>query len=379
MIPYGRQEIDDDDIAAVVEVLRSDFLTTGPSVEKFERSLSELTSAEHVVCCSSGTSALHLAALTLGIGPGDAVVVPSVTFLATANAVRYTGAEVIFCDVNPNTGLMSLENLEAAIKQNPTSNVKAVFPVHLNGQCVDLAAIKTFTDGIGLKIVADACHAIGGHTNGHPVGAGKFEDVSTFSFHPVKTVTAGEGGCLMTNNSSLAALARKIRSHGMELSPDHGPWAYEMRQIGYNYRITDIQCALGISQLRKLSRFVARRSELVKLYEDLLEPISSEVAYIKQQQHCNAARHLFPVLIDFKSMKITRANLMSALKDRGIGSQVHYIPVHTQPYYKTRYGVINLPGANDYYNRALSLPMFPSMKNDDVFFVVQTLKQILGL
>lgn len=377
MIPYGRQQIDDDDVAAVLGVLKSDFLTTGPLIEQFEDALSELTSAKYVVCCSSGTSALHLASLALNIGPGDAVVIPSITFLATANSIRYTGAEVVFCDVDPNTGLINTGDIEVAVNRNPKLNIKAVYPVHLNGQCVDLQAIKSFTDTLGAKIVADACHAIGGEANGYPVGACQFEDISTFSFHPVKTVTAGEGGCLMTNQESLAKVAKKLRSHGMEPKPKIGPWAYEMRQLGYNYRMTDIQCALGISQLKKLSKFVSRRNELVKLYEHLLEPVFDRISPIHNVKEFGVARHLFPVLIDFKSSKLSRGALMEKLKEKGVGTQVHYAPVHTQPYYRERYGKLKLPGAETYYSKVLSLPLFPAMTNDDVCFVVQTLREAL--
>lgn len=377
MIPYGRQTIDEDDIGAVVDVLRQDFLTTGPNVKAFEDALSELTTASEVISCSNATTALHLASHALGLGPGDAAIVPTVTFLATANAIRYTGADVIFCDVDPDTGLMTSAHLKDALSRNTDRNVKAVYPVHLTGQCVDLKEIREVADQHGLKIVADSCHAIGGEVNGYPVGACKYEDITTFSFHPVKTIATGEGGCLITNDEGIATYVRKMRSHGMQPNPDEGPWAYEMNELGYNYRITDIQCALGLSQLKKLPAFAERRRALVEQYDRLLDGMP-HLTLVKTLPQSDAVRHLYSVLIDFEAAGISRAALMQALKSKGVGTQVHYIPVHTQPYYRDLYGNISLPGSEKYYSRTLSLPLYPALTDQDVETVAECLKEILG-
>lgn len=377
MIPYGRQKIDEDDIAAVTEVLRQDFLTTGPKVEEFENALSKLTTAKHVISCSSATTALHLASMSLGLGPGDAVIVPSITFLATANSIRYTGADVIFCDVDPDTGLMTKENLEDSLSRANQNKIKAVYPVHLTGQCVDLSAIRKVADKNDLKIVADSCHAIGGLVNGHPVGACHYEDISTFSFHPVKTIASGEGGCVITNDDHLAEHIKKLRSHGMQPNPEEGPWAYTMDELGYNYRITDIQCALGLSQLQKLGEFAKRRREIVKRYDELLLGINN-LETVKTLSHSDAVRHLYSVLIDFDQAGISRAEFMLKLREKGIGSQVHYIPVHKQPYYEKLYGNLKLPGAEQYYRKTLSLPLYPGLTDEDINKVVASVKELLG-
>lgn len=378
MISYGQQTIDDDDIAAVVDVLKGKYLTTGPKVRAFEEGLASLTGAKHVIACANATTALHLATIALGIGPGDAVIVPSITFLATANSVRFAGADIIFSDVDPNTGLMSKTHLQDAFSRRGSLNVKAVYPVHLTGQCVDLAALKSVADEHNIKIVADSCHAIGGHVNGYPVGACQYEDISTFSFHPVKTIACGEGGCLITNHDVIAATARKARSHGMESEPDAGPWAYTMRELGYNYRITDIQCALGLSQLKKLPRFANRRRELVAKYNELLNNIP-HLETIKTLPYGDAVRHLFSVLIDFDAAGVSRAEIMTRLKNKGIGTQVHYIPVHTQPYYTRLYGQQRLAGAEAYYSRTLSLPLYPNLTDQNLQHIAQSLRELLGV
>ena len=365
MLPYGRQQIDEDDIKAVAEALRDDFLTTGPKVAQFEEALCKFTGAKYAVVCSSGTTALHLSVLALGLKPGDAVIVPSLTFLATANAIRYSGAEVIFADVDPDTALMSADHLEDALKRCGDLRPRAVYPVHMAGQCVDMQAIKKVADHHNLKIVTDACHALG------VAGGCDYEDMSTFSFHPVKAIAMGEGGAITTNNKDYADAMRSLRSHGMVPNPEKGPWFYEMSQLGYNYRCTDFQCALGLSQLKKLPDFLHYRKLLAERYDSLL----GDIAPIKIRDH---AWHLYSVRIAFDKIGIDRATLMNALRERGIGTQVHYIPVHTQPYYQERYGDIHLPGANQYYARTLSLPLFPDMKEEDVDFVVKNLNDILS-
>jgi UDP-4-amino-4,6-dideoxy-N-acetyl-beta-L-altrosamine transaminase len=378
MLPYGRQCIEEDDISAVAEVLRSDFLTTGPKVEEFEKALCAATGARYAVACSNGTTALHLAALALELGEGDAVIVPSTTFLATANAVRYTGADVIFADVDPDTGLMGVSHLEEAISRVSGKNLKAVFPVHLAGQCADLLALRLVADKAGIKIVTDCCHAIGGSYRKSPVGACTDEDMATFSFHPVKTIAMGEGGAITTNRSDWAEKMRRLRSHGMIRRPEMGSWFYEMPELGYNYRASDIQCALGASQMKKLERFVSRRREIVDLYDRALADLAPVVLPPARADNCNPAWHLYAVRIDFEILGISRSEAMAQLMEKGIGTQVHYIPVHAQPYYRQRYGDFSLPGAESYYKRTLSLPLYPSMSDENVLYVAEELKRVVG-
>ncbi|MCK5373848.1 MAG: UDP-4-amino-4,6-dideoxy-N-acetyl-beta-L-altrosamine transaminase [Alphaproteobacteria bacterium] len=379
MIPYSRQNINEDDISAVTEVLRGDFLTTGPKIKEFEDAICEITNTKYAIACSNGTIALHLAGIAFGLKEGDAVIVPSVTFLATANAARYCGAEVMFSDVDPDSGLMQASDLEHALKRckDLGLNPRAVFPVHLTGQCVNIEEISKTAKASGLKILTDAAHAIGGELHGKPVGSCDHEDACAFSFHPVKTIATGEGGAVTTNDAKLAAKMRTLRHHSMQTTPKKGAWCYEMEELGYNYRITDIQCALGISQLKRLGNFVARRRELVALYDKLLEPLAPVLKPPPKMQYCNPGWHLYAVKIDFAAANITRQNFMAALHDKGIGTQVHYIPVHTQPYYKKRYGNIELPGAESYYEQTLSLPLYPTLRNEDIHFIVNEITKAI--
>jgi len=376
VLPYGRQCIDDDDIAAVVETLRSDFLTTGPKIAEFEAALCKATGAKESIVCSNATTGLHLAAEALGITKGDVVIVPTLTFLATANAIRYAGGDVVFADVNPQTALMESSHFEEALARCKTKP-KAVFPVHMAGNCVNLKEIKKIADRENMKIVVDAAHAIGATYDGAPVGSCKHEDMNVFSFHSVKTVAMGEGGAITTNNPDYAKTMRLLRSHGMTKTPDIGPWAYEMEDIGFNYRATDIQCALGVSQLKKLDKFTNRRREIVALYNNLLKPLSNVVQTPVQAANCNPAWHLYQISVDFKSIGMNRATLMNKLLEKGVGTQVHYIPVHSQPYYTNLYGKQSLPGAEKFYEGTLSLPLYPSLTDKEVEYVAQTLHSIL--
>lgn len=378
MIPYGKQFIDEDDIAAVTEVLRSDFLTTGPKVAEFEEKLCEVTGAQHAVACSNGTAALHLACIAAGIEKGDTVIVPSVTFLASANAARYCDADVIFSDVNPRTGLMEASHLEEALSRSNGADIKAVIPVHLTGQCADLKAIQSLCAPKGIKIIADACHAIGGELHDRPVGVCEIEDFSAFSFHPVKTIATGEGGAITTNDKEAAERMKRSRHHGMNTVPENGPWYYEMHDLGYNYRLTDIQCVLGISQLNKLEKFVSRRKEITQQYNELLRDMSAAITLPASVPYADPALHIYAIQVDFETLGISRPGLMNALKEEGILTQVHYIPVHKQPYYKNLYGKLSLKGAEQYYDKTLTLPLYPSMSDDDVVYVVNKLKQIIG-
>jgi UDP-4-amino-4,6-dideoxy-N-acetyl-beta-L-altrosamine transaminase len=395
-LPYGRQCIDEADIAAVASVLRSDFLTTGPAVAAFETRLAEVLDVPHAVACANGTAALHLACLALGLGESDAAIVPSITFLATANAPRMTGAEIVFADVDPDSGLMRREHLSEALARAEAAKlrVRAVFPVHLAGQCADLPALGELARARDIAVVEDACHALGGaYSRGEqrlaPIGTCCDADLSVFSFHPVKNVTTGEGGAVTTRDPALARRLGRLRCHGMVREPtlfqrpemafdDGGPansWYYEMPELGWNYRLSDIHAALGLSQLGKLARFVAERRRLAALYAAALAPLAPLVVPIARSPGCRSAWHLYPVLIDFAALGSSRALVMRRLHARGIGSQVHYIPVHRQPYYRDRYGLADLPGADAYYARTLSLPLFFGMTECDIGHVCDALAE----
>ncbi len=389
-LPYGRQWLDDDDLDAVRQVLESDWLTTGPAAENFEAALRSATGAEHAVVCSSGTAALHLATRALGLRPGDAVIVPALTFAAAANMARLEGLEVIFADIDPDSGLMGVKDADAALQSAPDGKrVKAVCPVHLNGQISDPQTLAEFAEIHGLAVIEDVCHALGGRYqdqqgNWHQAGDNAYAALSCFSFHPVKAIAMGEGGAVTTADAKLAHQMRQQRSHGIARGSDmrdasaDEPWQYEVQQVGLNYRASDIHCALGASQLNKLDQFIDRRRAIVNLYETLLAPLAPLVRPIARVPGCQPAWHLFVAQFDFAAIGIPRQALMEALHDRGIGSQVHYIPLHQQPYYQTRYGPQNLPGAEDYYRKSLSLPLFPKMTDGDVERVVVALKDIIA-
>ena len=395
-LPYGRQEIDEDDIAAVAAVLRGDWLTTGPAVEAFEAALAARTQAKHAVVCGSATAGLHLAMLALGLGPGDSAIVPSITFLATANAARYVGAEVVFADVDADTALLTPATLEAALPR-ATGKAKVVLPVHFGGRTADLAGIAAVAQRHGVAMVEDAAHAIGtsygpGNQPRTPIGDCRYSRMAVFSFHPVKTIAMGEGGAVTTNDPALRERLARFRTHGMTRDPAAmqnrdlafdadgrpNPWYYEMPEPGYHYRATDIHCALGLSQLKKLDRFAERRCRLLEQYRQLLVPLAPLVRLAPAPTDCEPAWHLCSVLIDFAAAGTTRARVMAALKERAVGSQVHYIPVHLQPYYRRRYGELALPGAESYYARCLSLPLFPGMADGDVGRVVEALAAAVG-
>ena len=374
---YGKQSIDDQDIKAVADVLKSDFLTTGPQIEKFEQSLSNHTQAKYAVACGNGTQALHLACLAAGLKTGDYAIIPAITFLATANAVRYCGADVIFCDVDKDTGLMNAEHLNQALSENKDKNIKAVLPVHLAGQICDMVKIHKIAKQNGLKIIEDCSHAIGSEYNNIPCGNCKYSDFSTFSFHPVKTIAMGEGGAITTNNEAAAEKMRTLRSHGMEKDGNQEIWAYNMNDLGYNYRVSDMQCALGISQMSKLNKFIKRRQEIANLYDELFKPLNPVIRTPVRVRWCDPAWHLYALRIDFKALTMDRGQMMHRLKDKNIGTQVHYIPVSSQPYYQTLYGKKHLEGAEHYYEHTLSIPLYPAMNNQDVEYVASAIKEII--
>lgn len=391
-LPYGRQEVDEDDIAAVVAVLRGDWLTTGPMVEAFEAALARRVEARQAIAVNSGTAALHLCAMALDLGPGDQVVVPAVTFLATANAVRHVGAEVTFCDVEADTALIDIDHLESLLRADTQGRIKAILPVHMAGQCADLKAIAALAEPRGIAVIEDACHALGAtDASGRPVGSGAYSRATVFSFHPVKTITTGEGGAITTNDDQLADRLRRLRSHGMIRAPElfsqthlafdadgsANPWYYEMSEPGLNYRLSDINCALGLSQLARLDHFVTRRGSLVAAYRQALAGLAPQITALPERPHGHPAWHLFVALLEFDQLGLSRAQVMRRLHAAGIGSQVHYLPLHHQPYYRHRYGPLSLPGADTYYRRCLSLPLSAGMTGEDVARVSKLLTDLV--
>lgn len=386
-LPYGRQSIGEDDVAAVATALRSDLLTTGPKVEEFENDFALATGAAHAVACNSGTAALHLAALALNLGPGDAAIVPTLTFLSTANIIRMVGADVGFADVDPDTGLVTPDALLVAVSRATGDGLrpKAALPVHLCGQVCDMSQLETVAKASGLVLIEDACHSLG-VTN---IGATEHSSAACFSTHPVKAIATGEGGVVTTIDATMAERMRRLRNHGMVRNPtefenrdlafdgtEPNPWYYEMKEIGWNYRLPDVLCALGVSQIKKLSHFWRRRAAIAGLYDRLLAPLAPTLRAVPHGDRPHGW-HLYTVLIDFEALGKTRANVMQTLRGRGIGTQVHYIPVHQQPYYRRRYGALALPGAEAFYARCLSLPIFPAMSDDDVYRVADALAAIL--
>lgn len=389
-LPYGRQCIDEADIAAVVDVLRGDFLTTGPTVDAFEAAFAAAVDAPYAIACSSGTAGLHLAMMALGIGPGDVVVVPTVTFLASANCAVYVGADVVFADIDAETGLTTVDAVSDAVTRAGRDRVKAIVAVHLNGHCVDVAGLaRAFPD---IPIVEDACHALGAATGAAKIGACAHSAIAMFSTHPVKTVATGEGGVLTTRDPDLDERMRRYRNHGMVRDPNRfldreagfdgagepNPWYYEMPEPGYNYRLSDIHAALGLSQISRLGGFVERRRTLRRLYEEELGRCGPRVRAVPTAPGCEPAWHLSVALIDFAGLEIERGTVMRRLRDAGIGTQVHYFPVHRQPYYRKHVATPGLPGADRYYSQCLSLPLFPTMDDGDVVRVVQELARAVG-
>jgi UDP-4-amino-4,6-dideoxy-N-acetyl-beta-L-altrosamine transaminase len=391
LLSYGRQMVDEDDIASVCEVLRSDWLTTGPAVESFETMLAHEVGAKHAVVCNSGTAALYLALRASSLEPGDAVIVPAITFVATASAAILAGLEVVFADVDPETGLMNTEHAAEALRRGSKQRVKAVLPVHLAGRVADAQALHAFAKERGLAVIEDACHALGTrYSNGaHRVGGCDHALAACFSFHPVKSIAMGEGGAITTNSPTVMQRVRLLRNHGMSKEPSAmvnrdlafaadgalNPWYYEVAEPSHNFRASDINCALGLSQLRKLGKFLAVRSRLMARYAARLAALSPAVRLIQASPGTESGWHLCAVLVDFERLGVERRELMARLKARGVGTQVHYIPLHKQPFYRERYGEIHLLGAEDFYRRTLTLPLFASMSETDVDRIVDALTE----
>jgi UDP-4-amino-4,6-dideoxy-N-acetyl-beta-L-altrosamine transaminase len=393
-LPYGRQSISEADIEAVVEVLRSDYLTTGPSVDRFEAELAAMVGAKDAVVVANGTAALHIAAMTQNLTANDAVIVPSITFTASANCIAFCGAQVVFADVDPATGLMTDATFDEALSalktHHPEHRFAGVIPVHYSGRPVGLDYISRVCTDHGAFVLEDACHAIGTDGPGGKTGGCAKSDMAVFSFHPVKTLTTGEGGAVTTNDPALARQLRALRSHGIERDPerfeglgfggdnDAGPWIYEMQDLGYNYRLPDLNCALGISQLKRLPHFMARREALVAGYQAALSRRNLPVHWTAPEAGTRPAFHLFAITIDFDALGTTRSAVMAGLKARGIGTQVHYIPVHRQPWWRERaLAYRELTGADQYYRTTLSLPLYADMGDEDPERVVTALEEVL--
>ena len=383
LIPYGRQSITEADIAAVVEVLRSPFLTQGPAVDAFEQAVAGKVGARHGVAVNSATSALHIACVALGLGPGDRLWTSPITFVASANCGRYCGADVDFVDIDPATGLMSVRALQSKLQQAERDGTlpKVVVPVHLTGSSCDMAAIGALAELYGFAVVEDASHAIGGHYRDDPVGNCRHSSITVFSFHPVKIITTGEGGLATTNDPVLAQRMSELRSHGLVREPERyerpaaGPWVYEQQQLGFNYRMTEIQAALGLSQLQRLDEIVAERNRQLQRYRDLLTELT--VQLLKVPEKVLSSVHLAVIRLQQATAQQHR-QVFEALRGAGIGVQLHYSPVHLQPYYRTLgFAEGQFPESEAYAISAISLPLFPSLAEADQVRVFTVLGEIL--
>lgn len=383
-LPYGRQSVSDADIAAVVDVLRSDWLTQGPAVPAFEHAVAAYCQANHAVAVSSATSALHIACLALDVAPGDRVWTSPNTFVASANCARYCGAEVDFVDIDPGTLNLCPVKLSEKLAQGRLRGrlPKVVVPVHFAGQSCDMAAIGELSREYGFRVIEDASHAIGGRYQGRPVGDCRYSDITVFSFHPVKIITTAEGGMALTQDADLARRLRQLRSHGItreaECFVQHsdGPWHYEQQALGFNYRMTDLQAALGLSQMTQLDDFVARRRALAERYAALLKglPLSLQAAHPDSE----SAFHLRVVRLQLEEIGIGRAEIAAALRQRQVLTNVHYRPVHTQPYYQTLgFAPGDFPEAERYARDTLSLPLYPALTDAQQDHVAQALREVL--
>lgn len=385
MIPYGRQDISEADIQAVVDVLRSDFLTQGPAVPAFEQAVSRYTGVQHAIAVNSATSALHIACLALGVGKGDLVWTSPITFVASANCALYCGAQVDFVDIDPRTYNLSTERLAEKLAQAEQAGClpKVVIPVHLCGQPCDMAGIYALSQRYGFKIIEDASHAIGGKYKNEPIGNCNYSDITVFSFHPVKIITTGEGGMALTDNAQLAKRMQLLRSHGitrdavdMTHAPD-GPWYYQQIDLGFNYRMTDIQAALGLSQMQRLDDFVAKRHAIARRYNELL----SNLPVLTPWQHSDSysGLHLYVIRLKLNEIHKTHRDVFEALRAAGIGVNLHYIPVYRQPYYE-RFGFKSghCLEAERYYAEAISLPMYSGLTDALQSTVVDAIAKVIS-
>ena len=384
-IPYGRQNITEADIDAVVKVLRSDWLTQGPMIDQFEQAIANYCGAQYAVAVSNATAALHLACLAIGLGPGDILWTSPNTFVASANCARYCGAEVDFVDIDSQTYNLSVRSLgnklETAAKNGTLPRV--ILPVHFAGQSCEMQAINTLAETYGVKVVEDASHALGGKYQNKPIGSCQHSEMAIFSFHPVKMITTGEGGMIVTNSPDLYQKLKQLRSHGITQDPNQitqespGPWYYEQQNLGFNYRLTDIQAALGLSQLKRLDQFVARRQALADRYYEKLQALPLETPIVLPFNQ--SSYHLYVIRLKLNQLTRSKSEIFSELRQKGIGVQIHYIPIHTQPYYqKLGFKLGQFSKAESYYQEALSLPIHYDLDDKEQDYIVQTLKEILS-
>ena len=363
-IPYGKQSIDENDIKAVVDVLKSDFITTGPKIEEFERKVADYVGAKYAVAIANGTAALHAACFAAGIGEGDEVITTPITFAASANCALYCGATPVFADIDKESYNISPTDIRKKI----TDRTKAIIAVHFTGQPCEMDEIHKIAEDNNLIVIEDAAHALGANYKGKKIGS--ISDMTTFSFHPVKHITTGEGGMIVTNDEKLCERLKLFRTHGITreekyLSRNDGPWYYEQIDLGYNYRITDIQCALGISQMDKLDDFVEKRRMLVERYNNAFEEVS-EIVVPKQVEGCNNSYHLYVIQVE------NRLEVFNKLRTAGIGVNVHYIPVYKHPYYqKNGYADVKCPNAEEYYEHCISLPLYPKLTIEEQDYVIK--------
>jgi UDP-4-amino-4,6-dideoxy-N-acetyl-beta-L-altrosamine transaminase len=384
-IPYARQSISDEDIAAVVATLRSDFLTQGPAIERFERRVAEYCGVKHAVAVSNATAGLHLACLALGLGPGDRLWTSPNTFVASANCARYCGAEADFVDIDPRTWNISVAELERKLAraQREGRLPRALVPVHFGGQSCEMEAIAALARRHGCAVIEDAAHAIGGRYRGEPIGACRFSDATVFSFHPVKIITTGEGGMVLTNRDDLRDLLVRLRTHGITRDAKfmrgepRGPWDYQQLELGFNYRLTDLQAALGLSQMDRIDAFVARRRALARRYDEALRGLPLTLPW--QHPDAESAWHLYVVRLRLEAIRKTHRQVFEELRAAGVLVNLHYIPVHTQPYYRQiGFKEGDFPEAERHAAEALSLPLFYELSDEDQDFVVAALRRILA-
>lgn len=385
-LPYGRQSIDEADIAAVVEVLNSDFLTQGPAIGRFEKAVSDFCGARHGIAMANGTATLHCAAKALGLGHGDRLWTSPITFVASANAGRYCGAKVDFVDVDPGTVLMCPERLEAKLVQAEKEGAlpRVVVPVHFAGQSCDMPRIHALGQKYGFKILEDAAHALGGEFEGRRIGGCDWSDAASHSFHPVKIVTSGEGGMITTNDPEVAWRIGLLRTHGITREADrmvgesHGGWYYEQLELGFNYRMTDLQAALGASQMKRLEVFARRRREIADLYDRELAGLP--LRPLARDPRGISGWHLYMIRLNLGEIRRSRREVFDSLRAQGIGVNVHYIPVHLQPDYQ-KLGFVKgmFPESERYYEEAITLPMFPAMTDEDVVRVKNALITATGV
>ena len=370
-IPYGKQSIDEDDINSVVEVLKSDFLTTGPKIKEFEEELCRYTNAKYCVAVANGTAALHLASLVL-LNKGDKVITTPNSFVATSNSILYVEAKPIFVDIKED-GNIDLDLCEEELKKD--SSIKAIYVVHFSGNPVNQKKLKYLKESYNIKILEDCAHSLGATFEGIKAGSCENSDCSILSFHPVKHITTGEGGAITTNSKEVYEKLLELRAHGIKRLQEFAPWYYEMHSLGFNYRITDMQAALGISQLKKLDSFVKRRKEIALKYDKAFLNSVVKPLYSFNQ---NSSYHLFVVKVDFSKLNISKVELFNKMREKNIGLQLHYIPINKQPYYKSLgYGNEDTPIMNRYYDECFSLPMYSSLSNEEQEYVIKTLFEIL--